>query len=245
MTQEAIISDLQSASPSAVVELFEVHLSAALHNTNEVLRFHAGASLSNQAIIWAGNTYAKMPVQASGFEYSGQGTLPRPTLQISNLSGLISGYLILVNLYNPGNDLTGAKLVRRRTLARFLDAANFENNTNPFGTPDPTAEFPQEIYYFDRKSLENRDMVEFELVSPFDLAGVKLPKRQILVNSCQWQYRDPSTCGYSGNNYWNKADQPVGSLAQDVCGKRVSSCKLRFPNRELRFGSFPGVGGYQ
>lgn len=241
----AIISDLQSVAPSSIIELFEVYLSAGLHNTNEVLRFHSGASLSNQNIIWAGNTYTKIPVEATGFEYSGQGTLPRPTIRVSNLSGLISSYLILVNLYNPGNDLVGAKLIRRRTLARFLDASNFDNNINPFGTPDSSAEFPQEVYYVDRKSIENRDLVEFELVSPFDLAGVRLPKRQTLANSCQWQYRDPSTCAYSGTNYWNKTDQVVGTLAEDVCGKRVSSCKLRFPNRELRFGSFPGIGSYR
>ena len=48
---------------------------------------------------------------------------------------------------------------------------------NPLGTPDPTAEFPREIYKIDRKSTENRDIVEFELAAPFDLAGVRSPKR--------------------------------------------------------------------
>ena len=32
-------------------------------------------------------------------------------------------------------------------------------------TPDPTAEFPQEIYAIDRKSAENREIVEFELAA--------------------------------------------------------------------------------
>ena len=49
---------------------------------------------------------------------------------------------------------------------------------NPFGTPDPTAEFPKEIYTIDRKALENRDTVVFELASVLDLAGVIVPKRQ-------------------------------------------------------------------
>ena len=31
--------------------------------------------------------------------------------------------------------------------------------TNPYGTPDPTAEFPQEIYFLDRKVTENRNVV--------------------------------------------------------------------------------------
>jgi len=49
---------------------------------------------------------------------------------------------------------------------------------NPLGTPDPTAEFPQEIYKIDRKSSENREAVQFELAAVFDLAGIRAPKRQ-------------------------------------------------------------------
>ena len=49
---------------------------------------------------------------------------------------------------------------------------------NPLGTPDPTAEFPQEIYKIDRKSAENREVVTFELAAVFDLAGIRAPKRQ-------------------------------------------------------------------
>ena len=49
---------------------------------------------------------------------------------------------------------------------------------NPLGTPDPTAEFPQEIYKIDRKSAENREAVQFELAAVFDLAGIRVPKRQ-------------------------------------------------------------------
>ena len=46
---------------------------------------------------------------------------------------------------------------------------------NPLGTPDPTAEFPQEIYKIDRKSTENRVVVQFELAAVFDLAGIRAP----------------------------------------------------------------------
>ena len=46
-----------------------------------------------------------------------------------------------------GNDLTGAKVTRIRTMAKFVDAANFSGATNPFGTPDPDAEFPKRGVY--------------------------------------------------------------------------------------------------
>ena len=49
--------------------------------------------------------------------------------------------------------------------------------TNPYGTPDPTAEFPQEIYFLDRKITENRNLVTWEAQSALDLVNVKLPAR--------------------------------------------------------------------
>jgi len=51
------------------------------------------------------------------------------------------------------------------------------SQTNPFGTPDPTAEFPQEIYFLDRKVTETRDLVTWEAQSALDLVNVKLPQR--------------------------------------------------------------------
>ena len=118
-----------------------------------------------------------MPIQAEGFAFQ-KGQLPRPTLTISNALGTITAILLNVNQVTTGNDLTGATVTRIRTLARYLDNINFPSNTNPLGTPDPTAEFPQEIYKIDRKSSENREIVQFELAAVFDLAGIRAPKRQ-------------------------------------------------------------------
>ena len=36
----------------------------------------------------------------------------------------------------------------------------------------------KEIYSIDRKASENREVVEFELAAPTDLAGVRIPGRQ-------------------------------------------------------------------
>jgi phage-related protein len=62
---------------------------------------------------------------------------------------------------------------------------------------DDTANFADDIYYIDRKSHEDRDMVEFELASSVDLAGVQLPRRQVIQNICTWQYRG-AECGFTG-----------------------------------------------
>ena len=55
-----------------------------------------------------------------------------------------------------------------------------ESGINPFGTPNPTATFDEQIFIIDRKSTENRDVVEFELAATYDIQGVRLPKRQVL-----------------------------------------------------------------
>ena len=78
--------------------------------------------------------------------------------------------LLLVNATTAGNDLGGAEVRRIRTLKKFLDGES---------TADPNAKFPDERWYVDRKANESRDSVTFELASKFDLAGQKLPKRQV------------------------------------------------------------------
>ena len=172
----SVFSSLQDINPSAIIELFTLQLSTALHGANTIYRFHAGSNLNaNGKIVWAGNEYLRFPVQASGFAFQ-KGQLPRPKLIISNATGLISSILLSVNETTTGNDLTGATVTRIRTLAKFIDAVNFADGTN--ATADNTAEFPQEIYSIDRKATETRDIVEFELAAPTDLAGVRIPGRQ-------------------------------------------------------------------
>jgi len=146
-----------------------------------VQRFHAGTNdLDNTNIIWQGNTYQKFPCQAEGFEFDGSsGSIPRPTFTISNILGTITALFATVNAVTANNDLNGAKFTRIRTLARYLDAANFTGGTNPFGTPDTTQELPQEIYFIDRKVVENREIVQFELASELELINLKLPKRVV------------------------------------------------------------------
>jgi lambda family phage minor tail protein L len=230
----SVYEELSVLAPNAIIELFELQLDNTLHGASTTYYWHNGVNAAVTGnIVFAGNTYVRLPVEATGFDYSSSGSLPRPTLRISNLFSDMTTLLLLVNATTPGNDLGGATVRRIRTLKKFLDGE---------AAADPNARFPTEIWYVDRKSNENRDLVEFELASKFDLAGVMLPQRQIIANVCQWKYRG-AECGYTGSSYWNVNDQVVGTLAADVCGKRVESCKLRFgATAELPFGSFPGAG---
>ena len=163
---------------SSNIELFELQLFSAIHGSNDVYRFHNGSSLNaNGQITWRGNGYYRFPIEADGFAYQ-RGQLPRPKLTISNLSSNpnISAILLTVNTTTTGNDLSGAKVTRIRTLAKYIDAINFADNTN--STADPNAEFPREIYFIDRKTTENREIVSWELSAVFDLMGIRAPKRQ-------------------------------------------------------------------
>ncbi len=168
------VSELQKQNPSAIIELFILELSSVIHGASTVYRFHAGASQNaNGSIVFAGQAYTKMPIEAEGFEYNGK-QLPRPKLRISNILGTITTLLLTLPM-----GLEGAKVTRRRTLLRYLDAVNFSGGNSPY-TPDTSALFPDEIYVIDRKSVETREIVEFELAAKIDVMGVRLPKRQVL-----------------------------------------------------------------
>ena len=174
------VSELQKINPSSLIELFTVTLDSSLHGATTVYRFHDGSNMNSSGeLIWDGNSYQRFPVKAEGFQFTGKGQIPRPKFTVSNALGTITALMALVNQTTPGNDLTGAKFTRIRTLARYIDAANFTSGTNPFGTPDTSSKLPDEIYFIDRKLSENRDFVEFELVSELDLLNLRLPRRQI------------------------------------------------------------------
>jgi len=140
MSTAPIITDLQKINPSAIIELFTLTTDATLHGSAQTYRFHNGTSLNaNGDIIWAGNQYLKMPIQAEGFAFQ-KGQLPRPTLTISNALGTITAILLNVNQVTTGNDLTGATVTRIRTLARYLDAVNFPVTTTSTTTTTTIAD---------------------------------------------------------------------------------------------------------
>lgn len=226
-----IPADIQSLNPSAVIELFIVDLTA-LGDT--LYRFHAGTNELKQNLVWQGNTYQAWPAEAKGFDLSTSGTSPRPKLVLGNALGTISALILAYN------DCVGAKVTRKRTLKKYLDAVNFTGGVN--ADADPNAYLPDDIFFINRKLTETNEVVEFELAAAHDVAGVMLPGRQIVQNLCPWRYRG-GECGYAGTSYFNEQDAAVGSAALDVCGKRLSSCKARFgENEELPFGGFPGAG---
>ena len=225
----SIYGDLQSFNQSARVELFI--LSGGLLGAEEFL-FHSGVGELKQNIIWQGNEYVALPLEASDFDFNGK-QFPRPKIKVANVNGIFTG------LVAEFDDLIGCKVTRIQTTAQYLDAENFANG-NP--TADPTKEFPREYYYITQKVSENKVYIEFELGSVLDLSGVAIPVEQCVANTCRFQYRVDERCGYAGSAVADKYDHPTTDITKDACSHKVSGCKLRFgATSPLRFGGFPGI----
>jgi len=207
-----IQSEIQSLTPSTLITLFEIDVASiafdvGVYNDADLLnkqitnfRFHNNVKLINTSIYWQNNEYLAIPIKAEGFEFNSRGTLPVPKLSLSvSDDGIPLLTKLKEKLYQMG-DLVGAKVTRRRTFAKYLDAQNFIGETgNDAYEPDPLAEFPPDIFHIERKSNENKNLIEYELSSIWDIEGTKLPGRLVISQKCQWTYRGCG-CRYEYNS---------------------------------------------
>lgn len=227
----SLADELTKLAPSARIELFVLDATAL---GGAVDRFYNGANALSQALVWQGATYYPMPIEAEGFEVRADGPAPRPVIRVSNVGGLVGA---LARAYR---NLQGATLVRKRTRAKYLDAVNFAGGVNP--SADPTAQIADDVWLFDRVARRNKQLIEWELVSPVDLQDVLVPRRQLRISVCGSVYRS-AECGYAGGPVAKADDTPTADPAQDKCSLRTSGCKLRFgASAELPIDIFPGAG---
>lgn len=227
-------SDVTQLGALEMVEMFVFDATAI---GGEVLRWHPGTSVDDTGssvgiggpIIWQSQTYNPMPIMADGFEISSTGKLPRPTLRAANIGGVLGAELRRLA------DGLNAKVVRKRTLGKYLDAANFPGG-NPYA--NPATSFPDETFYVARKVNENPIFVELELAVKFDVQGIMLPRRQVIAGICQWIYRSPE-CSYAGPPVQDIDGNPTTDPTRDACRKTLDACKARFGNGVLRTSAFP------
>ena len=85
-----------------------------------------------------------------------------------------------------------------------------------------------------------------------DYEGTYLPKGQVLRDTCTHIYRvytdgefvyTNATCPYTGANYFKRDGSSTETASEDVCGKKYSDCKLRYPLKSdvLPTRAFPNV----
>ena len=223
----SIYGTVQSLDQGRWVEMFVLDATGAGAG---LFYFHSGENELKQNIIWQGNEYVALPVEATGFTYD-SGQFPRPKIKLANVQGIFS---TLIRSYN---DLIGMKITRKRTAVMYLDAVNFDGG-NP--TANPNEYFEDEIYYITQKTSENKLYIEFEMGSSLDLSGVYLPNRMVVANHCPFKYRGEE-CSYAGTKYYDVYGNVVATITLDRCPKTLDGCKLRFgENGELSFGGYPG-----
>jgi lambda family phage minor tail protein L len=177
--------------PGCLLDLFTLDSRYISVNGNQYF-WHPGVNGLYQPLIFNGVTYTAFPIELTDWGTDGKGNPVRPKLRASNINGYVSQFLL------TQGDLVGAKLTRTRVFARFIDAANFTNNVNPYGTPDPSAAYEPDIFFVNRKVVETPEVVEMELTSPWEIDNVQLPRRPALATVCSAVYRDGETCGYVG-----------------------------------------------
>lgn len=227
-----IATDAQRLEQDVLVEMYELDVRKFGEG---VLRFTTGP-VDDNPVKFNGYTYYPVPVEADGFKWDGQGTMPAPTLKLSTMDPTLS------SLIRQAGDLLGAPVKRLRTYRRYLDDGE---------TPDPEAMYPVEEYAIERKTKHNSVMVEFELSVSFDQRGKKIPGRQVIRDTCTHTYRrwngtefeyQNVTCPYMGDKYFKASGNTAPTAAEDMCGKKLSDCEKRFGNNSLPFYGFPGAG---
>jgi len=230
MTQAPPVAETFKTQMPEVIDLFTLDISTLLpagSTDQSIYRFCNWSQTDGQDITYDSNVYTALPLQADGFELNTSGKLERPKITFANVG------LAITALTNTYGDLVGASVSRIRTLTTYLD-----------GTPgaDVNAYWGPDSWVVEQKSNETKLAVTFQLAVPFDLEGRSLPGRRLLREQCQWIYRSDIGCHYDGTDYFDANDDEVTDLADDVCGKRLTSCQLRFGDgARLPFGGFPGL----
>ena len=121
-TVSAVYDELYKLESDAIIELFHLQFTAATNGLDDNLYFHAGTNGIPTSIVFGGITYAAAPIEADGFEKTGKGILPRPTLRVANVNNAITS--LMHRATNPIDPLM-AKATRIKTMKKFIDAVNF------------------------------------------------------------------------------------------------------------------------
>jgi lambda family phage minor tail protein L len=229
----SVDSDNHAFEMGELVELYD--LDATALGAASVYYFTPG-NFDGAAVVWKGNTYTPIDIEATGFQITGEGTLPKPTFRATNVTRALMPDLLAYN------DLKGAIVTRWRVFSKYLDGE---------AGADPDAHYPEDVYKIERKAEQDKHAISWELSPLTDYEGQKLPRRKMLRDYCTLRYRrrvsgawdyTQATCPYTGTDYFDRQDNVEASAADDVCGKRLSSCQLRFTGKTpLPFLGFPGM----
>lgn len=180
--------------PSALIALYTV-----IHGT-EVTRFTP--NIRPQGIRQGNVEYRPWPVQARGFERSGEGDEDRPQIAISDAQGEVGRYL------RQRDFLIGAILEVTQTHASYLDGGSEEN---------PLARSPKKVYVISRKVEQVSSVIVLEMASKLSQPGLLLPRRPIQSDFCirDFVYTIPDESEPDGVRYVTISTDRNGYLPGD------------------------------
>lgn len=243
-----ILIEARNLEQSEYIELYTIDLT--IYNASN-LYFYVGYNDADAegAVYFNGIKYLPSDIKVEGFDWDGRGNPPTPKITLSTVNEGYGGTNgILLGLINYYNNLQGAKFTRIRTYKKYLD-----------GQPNASTlvkAFTTDVFIVDRKSLENKYLVEFELSSVIDQTNNSLPKNVVSAFYCPWVYRKRNStntgwdyavgdnaCPYNGSNMYTLDGVSTTDPLQDKASKQFHTCCLpRYGiNAIYPYGGFPGA----
>jgi lambda family phage minor tail protein L len=164
---------------SGIVELYRFDATAIGGTV-----YHLTPTPSELGVItFNGVTYTCFPLSSFGWEVSTSGTMPRPTLQVSNVTQTFLSAIVSLG------DLVGMEVQRFFTFQKYLD-----------GQPeaDPSKKSVTELYFVEQKVQHDAQSITWQLASPLDRANTILPRRQYLKDETTHNVYAPGLSRYRG-----------------------------------------------
>ena len=175
-------------------------------------------------VVFNKNVYYGFPIGIDGIDIASDGAHSRPTLTIANVESLLRTSSTFQNAFDTQraeaagatgsgisgfklDNLVGKKVTRRRTLEKYLQVSS--GRTTDAASATDIIELPKSVFIIDRISSKTNIMAIMELSSPFDLSGLRVPRREVVGKYCSWVYKgkkEYSTSALSGTVYINSGE---------------------------------------
>ena len=147
---------------SGFIELYTLDCTALGGTT---YNFTSNVNATGGSLVFGGVTYAAIPIQTTGWDFTSTGVTPKPTLTVSNVNKTLLAAVISLG------DLVGAKITRLRTYEKYLSTGS---------SPDGTKYLGPDVYIIEQKTGHNKNYISWQMTSIIDRLGMKIPRRQVL-----------------------------------------------------------------
>lgn len=190
---------------SGMLSLFEVQVQASPATYEYWTDYNASIDYYKPETDTA-QTYYPFPIKAGDFETDDGTKVPAVQIMIGAVDQQIVSYI-------ENNDALRRNRVRRLTVPA-------DDITN-------ASAYSMDTFYIDGATIDHdKEEAVFELTSKGAVANVTVPLRAMRRDNCQHEYRNASTCQYSG--------------AELTCRYTKEACASK--DNVINFGAFPGIG---